>query len=204
MTRSSGLTLCALLAALACSSIKNPLSPVEEKAAARFGFELLLPNELLDNGWETYSWVVEEGKRDRYRSLYLNRRFVLIVAGPTEITGASSPYRAGPNGRETVGDTAPFLRLRVYDDIPELSFEALADTIRYAGHVVLDRELNGTQIKEINKVLGRAFDPGTYTHTPVGVPRIIARSGGYLYCFYNEHGLAEGDQVMAGFHILAL
>lgn len=205
MNRTFGTTFCAILVAVACQPIDSPFSSlpsraVEQEAASRFGFELRVPIKFANDGWEAYSWEVREGAWDRYRSLRLIRRFVLVVAGPLSEVGGTIGVRSSADGGDIVGNTKPVLQLRVYNDVPHLSFEELADTIRYLGHTVNDWTLNGTQIKEI--VHSRA---NGYAHASASIPSIVARGNGYLYFFDYFSVLPEAgakvQQVVGGFHL---
>ena len=206
VNRKFGATFCAVLVAVACHPIDSPLSSlpsqaVEQEAASRFGFELRMPIRFSSDGWETYSWEAREGAWDRYRSLRLVRRFVLVVAGPLSEVGGTLAYRTSPDGGEIVSNTKPVLQLRVYNDVPHLSFEELADTIRYVGHAVNNWTLNGTPIKEI--VHSRA---NGYAHASGSIPSIVARGNGFLYFFDYFSVLPEAElkvqQVVGGFHLL--
>ncbi len=197
MTRASGLTLCALLTTLACGPVDQPLSSapsqaVEVEASSRFGFELRLPNEFLDDGWGAYSVVQADGAWDRYRSLKLFRRYALVVAAPprTEAGVAGSLPRIETSSH-------PVMELRVYEDVPELTFGAIADTIRHLSFGISDWDLNGTHVKEIH--VDDSVAPTGYAHTSTDVPRIIAKENGFIYAFYYEGYLVEAERILSGF-----
>lgn len=202
--------VCAVFGVLACGPADRPLSPVqavEQEATSRFGFELRLPSEFLDKGWEVTSWEPPDGEWDRYRSLRLYRQFVLQVSAPPR----DEAYQFTTDGGSTVGIgtiswsgdgsppiagaiARPVMELRLYGDIPGLTFDAITDTIRHVSFGVTDWDLNGTHVKEID-----VDDFIRYGHTNTDVPRIIAKVNGFIYAFYYEGYLVEAERILSGF-----
>lgn len=197
-------SLC-LVMSVGCKPIDQPLAPPPSTtrdlpATSRYGFELHVPIEFLNDGWDVYSWEAEGAERDRYRSVLLTPRFYLIVEAPLSEAGGTIPFRLGPT-RDQPGHKRPILQLRVYDDVPSLTFSNLADTIRFVGHKVFDWDLNGSHIKEI------LHDRSSgYAHASAAIPALIARHSGFLYFFDFYAGLPEAEtrsrQVVAGFRIV--
>lgn len=195
---------------LSCGQIEQPtdfqqeLTVVEPDAGHEYGFEIRVPESLIQEGWKTYSHEHSPKLRDSFRTVHFDRRLTLVIERPDTMgnVGVVASPRGGYEIQQGAGD--PKIILHVYEDLPRFSFDELVDTVRAVSHEVAEWDLNGTHVKELIPQTGRGnYNLGGFPHATTHVPRLIVRGNGLLFFFnyWVNHDIRSIETIVSTFRL---